>query len=119
MQNTAHLLMIRPVRFSYNEQTAVNNAFQQNDTNNDIASMAALEFDAFEKKLMENGVDVTIVEDTPEPHTPDSVFPNNWISFHEDGTIVLYPMFAENRRAERKLHVLQTIEKKIHYSTEN
>ncbi|RWZ90855.1 MAG: amidinotransferase [Hydrotalea sp. AMD] len=113
MQNTSHLLMIRPVKFSFNEQTAVNNAFQQNDTNNNVAEMAAREFDAFAQKLQANGVDVTIVEDTPEPYTPDSIFPNNWISFHEDGNIILYPMFAVNRRAERKPHVLKAIEKKF------
>ena len=68
------------------------------------------EFDEFVALLRKNGVDVTVVEDTPEPNTPDSIFPNNWISFHSDGTVLLYPMYAPNRRAERKEHVLEKID---------
>ena len=68
------------------------------------------EFDDFVKKLIAAGVDVTVVQDTAEPHTPDSIFPNNWISFHDDGSVVLYPMYAPNRRAERKQHVLDAIQ---------
>ncbi|HMR93416.1 MAG TPA: arginine deiminase-related protein, partial [Chitinophagaceae bacterium] len=113
MQNTNHLLMIRPVHFGYNAATAVNNAFQVKNDDTDVQQKALEEFDNFVSLLLQKGVDVTVVEDTPEPHTPDSVFPNNWISFHEDGTVVLYPMFAENRRAERKQHVLDTIRKKF------
>lgn len=112
-QTTSHLLMIRPVRFDFNAQTAVNNAFQQASNDDNIATRAREEFDAFAKLLQEKGMDVTVVDDTPEPHTPDSVFPNNWVSFHDDGTLVLYPMFAENRRAERKPHVLENIRKKF------
>lgn len=112
-QTTSHLLMIRPVRFEFNAQTAVNNAFQTASTEADTAQKARREFDAFAKLLMDNGVDVTVVDDTPEPHTPDSVFPNNWISFETDGTLLLYPMFAENRRAERKEHVIEAITKKF------
>lgn len=113
MQNTNHLLMIRPAHFGYNAATAVNNAFQVKNDDADVQQKALAEFDNFVSLLRQKGVDVTVVEDTPEPHTPDSVFPNNWISFHEDGTVVLYPMFAENRRAERKQHVLDTIRKKF------
>ncbi|MGC8750787.1 citrulline utilization hydrolase CtlX [Hydrotalea sp.] len=113
MQNTNHLLMIKPVRFTFNEQTAVNNAFQQNEADSSVAIKAANEFNHFAEKLMQHGIDVTIVEDTPEPHTPDSIFPNNWISFHTNGTIVLYPMFAPNRRLERKPDVLNAISKKF------
>jgi hypothetical protein len=113
MQNTNHLLMIKPVRFTFNEQTAVNNAFQQNEADSSVAIKAANEFKHFAEKLMQHGIDVTIVEDTPEPHTPDSIFPNNWISFHTNGTIVLYPMFAPNRRLERKPDVLNAISKKF------
>jgi hypothetical protein len=101
--------MIRPTDFGYNAQTAVNNAFQVKSDDAGVQQKAAREFDDFVALLKENGVDVIITNDTPEPHTPDSIFPNNWISFHEDGTLLLYPMYAENRRAERKEHVLQRI----------
>jgi hypothetical protein len=114
MQTTQHLLMIRPVRFGYNAQTAVNNAFQVATADQlQVQQLAILEFDAFVEKLRAAGIDVTVVQDTPEPHTPDSLFPNNWISFHTDGTIVLYPMFAENRRLERKQTVLESVYKKF------
>ena len=105
--------MIRPVRFGYNPETAVNNAFQKQEEVEDIQKLALNEFDAYVEKLREKGMDVTVVEDTPEPYTPDSIFPNNWISFHEDGTICLYPMFAENRRLERKQHVLDAVFEKF------
>jgi len=114
MQTTSHLLMIRPVRFGFNAQTAVNNAFQIADANQqEVEKKAIAEFDGFVEKLRNAHVDVTVVEDTPEPHTPDSLFPNNWISFHSNGTIVLYPMFAENRRLERKPTVLAAIKNKF------
>ncbi len=105
------ILMIRPKRFGYNPQTAVNNAFQQSgdELDADVQRKAVQEFDAFVEKLRTNDIDVTVVPDTPEPHTPDSIFPNNWVSFHKDGTVVLYPMFAENRRLERKQTVFETI----------
>jgi hypothetical protein len=114
MQTTSHLLMIRPVRFGFNAQTAVNNAFQVATPNQQKVQQEAIEeFDGFVEKLRNAHVDVTVVEDTPEPHTPDSLFPNNWISFHSNGTIVLYPMFAENRRLERKPTVLAAIKNKF------
>jgi len=114
MQTTSHILMIRPVNFAFNHETAVNNAFQvQPASLDEIHSKALREFDDFVKLLRDNEVDVTVVNDTPSPHTPDSIFPNNWVSFHHDGTVMLYPMYAENRRAERKGHVLETIEKKF------
>ncbi|TAD89881.1 MAG: amidinotransferase [Bacteroidetes bacterium] len=109
----SHLLMIRPVRFGYNAETAVNNAFQVHTSSGNAQEMALQEFDAFVVKLRQFGVDVTVVNDTPEPHTPDSIFPNNWISFHHDGSVVLYPMYAHNRRQERKAHVLQAIADKF------
>lgn len=109
MQTTSHLLMIRPVQFEFNKQTAVNNAFQVPSDVPDIAENARKEFDAFANLLLAHGINVTIIDDTPEPHTPDSIFPNNWISFHGNGTILLYPMFAENRRSERKPHVVNQI----------
>jgi hypothetical protein len=113
MQTTSHLLMIRPVNFGFNAETAVNNAFQVAGHDTGAQQKALREFDAFVELLQQNGVDVTVIEDTPEPHTPDAVFPNNWISFHEDGTVVLYPMFAVNRRAERKPGVLDKIARKF------
>lgn len=106
--------MIRPVRFDFNAQTAVNNSFQKASGQVDIAEQATREFDNFVLILEQAGIDVTVVNDTPDPHTPDSVFPNNWISFHHDGRICLYPMFAPNRRLERKEHVLNAIAQKFH-----
>jgi hypothetical protein len=105
--------MIKPVAFDFNAETAVNNAFQQKGDTGLVQAKAEAEFDGFVQKLTAAGMDLTVVQDTPVPHTPDSIFPNNWISFHHDGSIVLYPMFAENRRAERKQHVFDVIQKKF------
>jgi len=105
--------MIQPVRFEFNAQTAVNNAFQVAGMDEAAQEEAAVEFDAFVHILRKEGVDVTVVRDSPEPHTPDSIFPNNWVSFHEDGTVCLYPMYASNRRQERKPGVLSVIGKKF------
>jgi len=113
MQTTSHLLMIRPVNFSFNTETAVNNAFQLAGATDHAQEKALKEFDDFVAVLTQNGVDVTVVNDTPDPYTPDSIFPNNWVSFHDDGTIILYPMFAANRRLERKPNVIQTISSKF------
>jgi hypothetical protein len=113
MQTTSHLLMIRPLRFEFNQETAVNNSFQSQSLDDNTAELARVEFDQFVELLRSKGIDITVVEDTADPHTPDSVFPNNWISFHSDGTIVLYPMFAVNRRAERKPHVLARLAEKF------
>jgi hypothetical protein len=109
MQTTSHILMIRPVNFEFNAETAENNAFQIRSSAKDVHFKALKEFDEFVSLLQKNDIDVTVVDDTPPPHTPDSLFPNNWVSFHEDGTILLYPMYASNRRAERKEHVLEKI----------
>ena len=105
--------MIRPVNFGYNAETAVNNAFQVQINEKNVQQKAQKEFDDFVEVLQNNGVDVTVVEDTPLPYTPDSIFPNNWVSFHSDGTLLLYPMFAVNRRAERKGHVLKRLKEKF------
>ena len=105
--------MIRPVNFGYNAETAVNNAFQVKGKEDDVQSKALKEFDSFVSALQQNGVDVTVIEDTDEPHTPDSIFPNNWVSFHTDGSVLLYPMYAVNRRSERKQHVLDKIAAKF------
>ena len=106
--------MIRPAKFAYNAETAVNNLFQvASDNSEDVQLKALAEFDAFVDKLTAKEIDVTVVQDTTEPHTPDSIFPNNWISFHSDASICLYPMFAVNRRQERKPHVLELIKQKF------
>ena len=114
-QITNTILMIRPFQFRMNEQTAVNNYYQKvlKDTLAvTINAKAQKEFDAFVLKLKNKGVDVIVVNDTESPNTPDSIFPNNWISFHENGDVGLYPMFAENRRLERREDVLETLEDK-------
>ena len=110
-QITNTILMIEPVAFGFNEQTAVNNHFQQKDNSEglDIQSHAHAEFREMVDKLRANGIDVIVVQDTLEPFTPDSIFPNNWISFHEDGRVAIYPMFAENRRAERRSDILDML----------
>ena len=105
--------MIKPVSFGYNAETAVNNAFQVKNADENVQQKALKEFNDFVSVLQSNGVDVTVVEDTATPHTPDSIFPNNWVSFHHDGTLLLYPMYAVNRRAERKEHVLKKIMEKF------
>ena len=153
MQTTDKVLMIRPVRFSYNSQTAVNNAFQESGIPEDLSQRQALkEFDAYVEMLRNEGIEVMVVEDTATPHTPDSIFPNNWLSLHSaeelaegasnltgfahpgsaapdtaaPGTAapstanpgsaapcsrvaVLYPMFAENRRAERRQDIIEAL----------
>ncbi|SDS57460.1 hypothetical protein SAMN04488553_2571 [Gramella sp. MAR_2010_147] len=109
-QITDTILMVRPVGFRMNEQTAVNNYFQTKIEGDDINELATQEFDIFVEKLRGVGVNVIVVDDVPEDDTPDSIFPNNWVSFHENGQIALYPMFAENRRKERRLHYFAKLE---------
>ncbi|WP_298501957.1 citrulline utilization hydrolase CtlX [uncultured Maribacter sp.] len=113
-QITNTILMVRPISFRMNEQTSVNNYFQEKiDAEAVIVNKnAQKEFDDFVKVLKEKGVEVIVIEDTKIPDTPDSIFPNNWISFHADGTVGLYPMFAENRRNERREDILDALEKK-------
>ncbi len=118
MQSTSHLLMIRPVSFGFNEQTAGSNAFQiKQGGKNEVQEKALIEFNNLVTLLRNNGVDVTVIDDTPEPHTPDSIFPNNWVSFHSDGNIFLYPMQAENRRLERREDIINQLEDcfKVHH----
>ena len=107
--------MIRPVAFRMNEQTAVNNYYQKvldGLLPSTVNAKAQQEFDAFVAKLQSVGVDVNVVDDVLNPDTPDSIFPNNWISFHENGDVALYPMFAENRRLERREDILDILEEK-------
>ena len=112
-QITNTVLMIRPVQFRMNEQTAVNNFYQKNSENilpETVNAMATQEFDSMVEKLRKANIQVIVVQDTKEFDTPDSIFPNNWISFHKNGTIGLYPMFAKNRRLERKDSILEAVE---------
>ncbi|WP_256005188.1 citrulline utilization hydrolase CtlX [Pedobacter deserti] len=110
MQTTRNILMIRPVNFRFNEQTAENNKFQKaSDLQDQVHEQALKEFDQFVEVLRSNGVNVTVIDDTPQPETPDSIFPNNWVSFHDDGTVYLYPMFSVNRRHERRGDVISTL----------
>ena len=114
-QTTNSILMIRPVAFRMNEQTAVNNYYQKVIDGllpETVNAKAQQEFDTLVAKLTAVGVDVIVVEDTLNPDTPDSIFPNNWISFHENGDVALFPMFAENRRQERREELLDVLEEK-------
>ncbi|MDP6921822.1 MAG: arginine deiminase-related protein [Lutibacter sp.] len=112
-QITHSLVMIRPVSFRMNEQTAVNNYYQKVlaglDAEN-VQQAALQEFDAFVDKLKAAGVEVIVLNDTEDTDTPDAIFPNNWLSFHENATVGLYPMFAENRRLERRHDLFDTLE---------
>ncbi len=111
-QTTNTILMIRPVAFRMNEQTAVNNYFQEDlDLRNaEINAKAQQEFDDFVEKLRRVGVQVIVENDDLLMDTPDSIFPNNWVSFHENGVVALYPMFAENRRRERREEIMDRME---------
>lgn len=112
-QTTSTILMVRPTSFRANEQTAVNNHYQKNIDDVSQESLqfkARQEFDDFVEKLRDVGVNVVVFNSTDRLDTPDSHFPNNWVSFHEDGTVGLYPMFAQNRRLERRDAVLELLE---------
>lgn len=116
MQQTANtVLMIRPVAFRMNEQTTANNYYQKELSGllpATVNAKAQQEFDALVEKLQSVGVLVIVVDDILETDTPDSIFPNNWITFHENGDVVFYPMFAENRRLERREEILDVLEDK-------
>ena len=112
-QITDTILMIRPANFRANEQTAVNNYYQKVAKvllPEELQVRAQKEFDDFVEKLRDVGVHVVVIEDIPGQDTPDAHFPNNWVSFHDSGTVVKYPMFAENRRTERRDDVFDTLE---------
>jgi hypothetical protein len=120
-QTTSHILMIRPVRFAFNEQTADSNAFQDTTARQEaeaVQEKALREFDVMVENLRGFGIDVIVIEDTPDPHTPDAVFPNNWISFHRhgNGTVYLYPMQAHNRRLERRSDIVELLKRRFHIS---
>jgi len=113
-QCASAILMVRPKHFGFNAQTAGTNRFQQAGTldrgvSSEVAQRALREFDAFAAALTAEGVGVCVVADSDSPPKPDAVFPNNWVSFHADGTVVLYPMYAENRRAERRTEVVDAV----------
>ena len=111
-QITHNILMIRPAKFGFNTETAENNAFQsdsQSANAQEISQLAQGEFDRMVGMLKEQGVSVLVIQDTDEPLKPDAIFPNNWVSFHENGMVISYPMFAPNRRIERREDVLDLI----------
>lgn len=109
MQTTDTVLMIEPIAFGFNPETAKNNYFQIEQKGFDTQFKALTEFRMFVEKLRSKGINVITVKDTLDPHTPDSIFPNNWVSFHNDGKVVLYPMFASNRRVERRDDIIESI----------
>lgn len=113
MQITDTVLMIEPAAFGFNAETAQNNYFQINSENAETQTKALQEFKNFVEKLRSKGINVITVKDTLEPHTPDSIFPNNWISMHSDGKVVLYPMCAVNRRWERRSDILEMLQEKF------
>lgn len=112
-QITSHILMVRPANFQYNPQTAQNNAFQTAagaEEHDRIRKAAVAEFDRMVEQLRGAGVAVQVAQDSVEPHTPDAVFPNNWVTFHADGTVVTYPMWAPIRRLERREAILENLQ---------
>ncbi len=111
---TAHLLMVRPAQFGPNPQTAESNAFQAETVHsspNYIQEQALAEFDGFVALLRQHGVTVNLIQDTPEPEKPDAIFPNNWLSLHHNGDVILYPLEAPNRRHERRSGILELLER--------
>ena len=117
-QLASTVLMIRPLRFESNPLTAASNRFQGKTqaTPDEQQDLAQSEFSGLVDALRDNGIEVIVVDDTAEPHTPDSIFPNNWISFHADGRVVLYPMEAENRRTERRMDIIEKLDADLGYS---
>ena len=117
-QTTSNILMIRPVNFGFNQETAESNAFQNaefGEQNKEQSQQIALqEFDEMASQLRKIGVNMIVVDDTSEPYTPDSIFPNNWISFHNNGSVITYPMQAENRRLERREKIIEQISETFH-----
>ncbi len=116
-QLTSHILMIRPANFNYNELTAESNAFQEATEANTPAALtqskALFEFDQMVEALKQEGVDVIVIDDNTEATRPDAVFPNNWISFHDNGHVVVYPMMAPNRRPERRMEIIEQLKERF------
>lgn len=111
-QTTSHILMVRPAHFAFNEETAASNAFQSRDgrlTPQQIRQQAMEEFDAFVEQLRAAGVQVIVAKDSATPVKPDAVFPNNWVTFHQEGFVVTYPMFAPTRRRERRRQIIDQV----------
>src|SRR5271168_5518038 len=111
-QNAARVLMVRPASFGWNPQTAASNAFQSasGESARTLQQSAVLaEFDALAHALRRAGVEVLIAADSPEPPKPDAIFPNNWVSFHHDGTVAMYPLLAPNRRCERREEIIEQV----------
>lgn len=108
-QTTSTILMVRPANFGFNPETAENNFYQQSDgrDSREINRLAQEEFDGFVQMLRDHGVRVLVIDDTSEPRKTDAIFPNNWFSTHEDGKIILYPMFSPNRRLERRKDIIE------------
>lgn len=117
-QITSNVLMVRPISFTYNEETALSNKFQKKIENSDVDSnqSAKIAFDEFVEQLRLREINVMVIEDNAEPFTPDSIFPNNWLSMHHSGKMILYPMEAPNRRAERRNDIIEKI--KSEYTVE-
>jgi len=115
MHTTSHLLMVRPAAFGYNPETAATNVFQKTpaDFSEQIHQKALAEFDYMVEILQKEDLNVLVIEDTLVPYKPDAIFPNNWISTHAEGTVVLYPLQAPNRRAERRQDILDTLKAKF------
>jgi len=119
-QTTSNILMIRPANFGFNEETAANNSFQTKAkvmTPEQVKARAQREFDEMVEKLRSKGINVIVVEDTETPIKPDAVFPNNWITFHEDGTVMTYPMYSAKRRLERRDDIIDQIKKDFSVSS--
>ena len=114
MQTTKNILMVRPSNFTFNSDTASSNSFQSTIDSLDeeeIKQKALSEFETLAATLKSKGVNVFVFDDTPNPIKPDAIFPNNWVTFHPDGTVILYPMFAFNRRDERRRDILDALRK--------
>ncbi len=121
LQTAEYVLMIRPMHFGFNSETASTNAFQKSSTVSSIKikRRAIAEFERFKKKLISKGIKVITFNDRPGYFTPDSIFVNNWVSFHRDGRVVLYPMYAENRRLERRIDIINSLSSKFGFIISN
>jgi hypothetical protein len=115
MQSTSHILLVRPNSFKYNPETATSNAFQHRVEGDEALVLKRVqgEFDAFAEGLRSKGIHVVVMDDTPSPEKPDAIFPNNWATFHSDGKVILYPMFAANRRTERRRDIIEALKKEF------